>query len=122
MPSPKSISTDGVIETSLSDWHTLVLMVTKMHAPNVMPKNIIYRKFKTFNEDKYLQDLEEAPFHVAEIFTDIDDCYGFFETLLTYICNEHAPFKTRKARTEKPAAMKKTWHKAVMTKAILRHA
>ncbi len=68
-----------------------------------------------------LQDLQEAPFHVAEIFTDIDDCYGLFETLLTDICNEHAPFKTRKARPVKPAAMNKTWHKAVMTKARLRH-
>ncbi len=67
-----------------------------------------------------MQDLQEAPFHVAEIFTDIDDCYGFFETLLTDISNEHAPFKTRNARPVKPAAMNKTWHKAVMTKARLR--
>ncbi len=77
----RSISTHGVIETGLSDWHTLVLMVTKMHAPKVMHKNITYKSFKTFNEDKYLQDLQEAPFHIAEIFTDIDDYYGFFETL-----------------------------------------
>ncbi len=96
-------------------------MVTKMHVPKVMPHNITYRSFKTFNEDKYLQDLQEAPFHVAEIFTDIDDCYGFFETLLTDICNEHAPIKIRKARPESPAAMNKTLHKAVMTKARLRH-
>ncbi len=72
-------------------------MVTKMHALKDMPNNITYRSLKTFNEDKYLQDLQEAPFHVAEIYTDIDDCYGFFETLLTDICNEHAPFKPEKS-------------------------
>ncbi len=97
-------------------------MVTKMHALKVMPKNIRYKSFKTFNEDKYLQDLQEAQFHIAEIFTDIDNCYGFFETLLTDICNERARFKTRKARPEKPAAMNKTWHKAVMAKARIAYA
>ncbi len=38
IPSPRSISTHEVIEAGLSDWHGLVLMVTKMHAPKVMSK------------------------------------------------------------------------------------
>ncbi len=50
-PSPRSISTHGVIEAGLSDWHRLVFMVKKMQAPNILPKNITCRSFKTFNEE-----------------------------------------------------------------------
>ncbi len=60
-PSPRSTSTHGVIETGLSDWHRLDFMVTKMHAPKVMPKNITYRSFKTFNEDKYFARFTRSP-------------------------------------------------------------
>ncbi len=66
-----------------------------------------------------MQYLRNAPFHVADIFSDIDDHYGFFETLYTNTSNEHAPLK--KVRPEKPATMNKTWHKAVMNEARIKH-
>ncbi len=40
--------------------------------------NLTYISNTTFNEETYLQDLQNAPFHVdlADIFTDVDDLYG----------------------------------------------
>jgi len=118
---PRILSTHGVVETGLSDWHRLIYMVTRMHAPKTMPKHVFYRSYKTFNEEHYLSDLQSVPFHVADIFTDVDDRFGFCETLYTDICNEHAPLKSKRVRPEKPAAMNKAWHKAVMNKARLCH-
>ncbi len=65
--------------------------------------------------------MQNAPFHIEDIFTNIEDHYGFFETLYTNINNEHAPLKIKKVRPEKPAAMNKAWHKAIANKARLKH-
>ncbi len=34
---------------------------------------VIYRSYKTLNAEAYNADLAQAPFHVMEIFDDIDD-------------------------------------------------
>ncbi len=43
----------------------------------------------------YIHDLEMAPFHVGEVFDDVDDQYFFFNTMYSNITNEHVPLKTR---------------------------
>ncbi len=58
--------------------------------------------YKQFDADMYRQDLQYAPFHVAEIFSDVDDQYWFCESLVTDITNEHAPVKSWKVRPRKP--------------------
>ncbi len=96
-PNSRSMCTQGVVETGLSDWHRFIYMVTKVHAPKITHRNVTYRSYKTFNEEKYLQDLHNAPFHIADIFTNIDDHDGFFETLYTNIrSNDHAPLKIKR--------------------------
>ncbi len=58
----------------------------------------------------------------ADIFTVVDNYYGFFETMYTKIRNEHTPFKIKKVRPEKPAAMNKARHNAVMNQGRLKYA
>ncbi len=67
-PNPRIISTEGVIDTGLNDWHRLVYVVTKVYAPTLMPRKVTYRSHKSYNEQIYLQDLQDAPVHVADIF------------------------------------------------------
>ncbi len=62
-----------------------------------------------------------APFHVGEIFEDVDDQYYFVNTLFTEITNEHIPLKTRNIKPKQPPFMNAALHKAIMNKARLQH-
>ena len=55
----------------------------------------MYHSYKRFNADKYEKDLSCAPFHVGEVFDNIDDCYWYYETLLKEIANGNAPLKVK---------------------------
>ena len=45
-----------------------------------------------------MQDLSFVPFHIADIFDDINDEYWVYETLFKDVINEHAPLKTRRIK------------------------
>ena len=79
---PKRLQNTCCIDTGLSDCHYMVCFSTKIHVPIRRNKSIVYRSYKHFNESEYVQDLSNAPFHVAEIhvaemFDCVDDAYGF---------------------------------------------
>ncbi len=46
-PNSRSICTQGVLETGLSDWHRFMYLVTKEHAPQITYRNVTYRSYKT---------------------------------------------------------------------------
>ena len=70
---PKSFQDSMVIETGLSDFHKMCITVMKMYYSKQKPTIIHYRKFKDFNYDFFIKDLQ---------------------TLLTKSFNEEAiPFK-----------------------------
>ena len=54
---PLSFQTTTVIETGLSDFHKMIVAVMKMHFPKIKPRAIKYRKYKTFNNDTFLNNL-----------------------------------------------------------------
>jgi hypothetical protein len=58
VPDRRTIQTSGVIDTGLSDYHRLIYVVTKAHAPRHVTRTIKYRSFKTLDNAKYLQDLQ----------------------------------------------------------------
>ena len=66
---------NGVLNTNycLSDVHNIIGAVTKRFAPSQKPRKISYRIFNHFNDSDFLLDMSSAPFHVAEIFDDVDD-------------------------------------------------
>jgi hypothetical protein len=51
----------------------MVVFATKLHVPIRKPRKIMYRRYKNFNENAYINDLALASFHVGEVFDDIDD-------------------------------------------------
>ena len=55
---------------------------TKITLPRVQKSHISYRSFRKFNEEDFRQNVACAPYHVSEIFDDIDDKFGFYETLI----------------------------------------
>jgi hypothetical protein len=55
----------------------------------------MYRSYKKFNDVMFSEELGQAPYHVSEIFEDVNDSYWFCETLTKSIMDEHAPIKNR---------------------------
>ncbi len=62
-----------------------------------------------------------APFHVGEVFDDVDNQYFFFNTMYSNITNEHVPLKTRNEKPNSPPFMNSAYRKAIMKKARLQH-
>ena len=92
---PKRFNPVITFNCGLSDCHNMVCVSTKLH---VLPQNrklIHYRSYKKFDENKFCADLISAPFHVSEVFDDIDDSYWFFSSILNNVISEHAPIKTK---------------------------
>ena len=68
---------------------------TKFHVSKRKRTKIFYRSYKKFEETKFVHALSVAPFHVSEIYDEVDDAYWLCSTLLLEIVNEHAPIKQR---------------------------
>ena len=75
-----------------------------------------YRSFKGFDSEVFVEDIRRAPFHVPNIFDDIDDAYWRYETLLTDIADKHAPLKSRRPRKNKAPFMNSTPQKMLFNK------
>ena len=91
----KRIQNVNCYDNNLSDFHRIVCFSTKFHVPIKRPHTITYRSYKHFEEEKYLNELSYVPFHVSEIFDNIDDSYWFCSELLKSVIDMHAPIKKR---------------------------
>ena len=60
----------GVVDTLLSD-HSLVCAVLRSSAPGSCQHRD--RVLKTFNQQNFSQDMQVAPFHIINLFDNVDD-------------------------------------------------
>ena len=81
--------------SGLSDHHNIIGVATRRFALSLKPRRIYYRSYKHFCEEKYLHDINCAPFHVADIFDDIDDMAWFHSSLIRTMIDENAPMKSK---------------------------
>ena len=108
------------VDTGLSDFHNMICTATKFYVPEMKSTKITYRSYKSFNEDSFVTDLSTAPYHVGEIFNDIDDTYWFFNALTMKIVDEHAPLKTKQIKGRKVPYMNGELRKAINVKNMLK--
>ena len=100
--SPELFVKSGTFDPGLSD-HYMVYgeMNEKVHKHKT--KVITYRQMKNTDFDQLNHDLQEAPWHVGDIFTDVDDKFDYWNALFESTVNVHAPTKrktcARKGRT-----------------------
>ena len=66
-----------------------------MYNQDLNGKLYVYRSYKRFSKDSYLQDLKVIPFHVADIFGAVDNSYWLCQTLLRDVIDLHGPIKKR---------------------------
>ena len=116
----KRIKHVACLDIGLSDFHDLIYFSTKQFVPIRRNRVVMYRSYRHFNNEKYNKDLEQAPFHVGEIFDDYDDMYYFNEKLMFSIMNEHAPVKCRKIKHNSIPYMNSELRKCINVKNMLR--
>ena len=83
------------VTCGFSDWHNMVGCVTRLHMPRQNPQVIKYRTYKIFNNDDFTKEVQCIPFHVCEIFDDIDDQSWAYNHLVCDVLDEYAPFKKK---------------------------
>ena len=86
---PKSFQESEVIETGLSDFHKMSLMVMKVFYNKQKPKIIQYRKYKDFSNEAFVHELESALSRFSQI------SFGTFKSTFDNIPQKHAPIKKR---------------------------
>ena len=57
---------------------------------------------KHFSESAFQNDVDSTPFHVCDIFDDIDDVYWMHDKLFMSVLDKQAPVKTKTVHWEKP--------------------
>jgi len=108
----KPILSSGVVDVQISD-HSLVFTILRLSAPRLQSRKIYARNYKNFNSDIFFEDLQNAPFHVMDVFDDVDDKLFAFESLYLDIINEHAPIKKFHARGNQVPFMTEQWRKSI---------
>ena len=112
---PQLFGDCGVYNPEISD-HALVYGFLNEKVKPQKGKIIKFRSFKHFDEEKYKDDLMQAPWHVGEIFDTADDKTSFLETLLSSIVDEHLPEKKMRVRSQDVPYMTNEWKKAIRAK------
>ncbi len=92
---PKHLHETVVFDTGLSDFHNIICVCTKVYVPWEVPRKIVYKSFKSFDENKYKEDISMTPFHVSYVFDDPDDVVGCHNKLLSDVVDIYAPLKQK---------------------------
>ena len=101
------------IDTGISDFHNLTVVISKVHAPQSSRRQITYRSMKHFDQEAFNRDLSNVHFHVCDIFDDVDDIAWAQQHLLSSVINIHAPLKHRFLRTNQAPYMNGQLHEAI---------
>ena len=96
----------------ISDFHNIIGAAIKRFAPMKMPQTIYYRSYKNFIESDFCEDIEHAPFHVMNIFDDVDDMAWFTSSLIKYVVDNHAPVKSKTVKFQSVPYMNSALRKA----------
>ena len=108
-------------QCELSDVHNCIGVATKRFAPSYKPRRIEYRSYKKFSDEMFESDVETAPFHVAEIFDDIEDMAWFTSQLLNDVINDHAPIKTKVIKCNSVPYMNSQLRKTMYKRNMIRN-
>ena len=80
----------------------------------------IYRSYKNFNENAYVNSLASAPFQLCDIFDDANDKLWVHNKLLEDVIEQHAPKKIKRVRGKPSPYMNNELRRAINAKAMLR--
>ena len=116
---PRSFQITNVTETGVSDCHKLITTFMKSYVFRLKPKDVHYRSYKNFNEEKFLSDVKETDFPFKT--SNPDENYSVLTNVFSNIVNIHAPLKKKILRGNKAPFMNKELRKAIHTRSRLRN-
>ena len=109
----RSFQNTTTISTGLSDFHKMVVTVFKYTFSKSKPKEITYRSYKNFDQDKFKKDLKNKLQNktVSE--------YETFENIFLTVLENHAPLKKKIIRANHSPYVTKALRKAIMKRSSL---
>ena len=118
---PKNYS--GVLNCNctVSDFHNFIAAATRWFAPIRKPRHIFYRSYKNFDDTDFCKTVLSSPFHVGEVFDDVEDMAWFTSKLLSDIIDEHAPIKRKLVQQESVPYMNAQLRKAMYQRNMARN-
>ena len=96
---PSKTQTSGSIDLGISDHH-LIFAVFKVARGNVKPKIISTRNYKLLDVRHLKSDFDQAPWHLTQLFDDIDDSVDTWQYLYNEIIHHHLPLRDVKIRAK----------------------
>ena len=81
---PRSFQITNVTETGVSDCHKLISTFTKSYISRLKLKNVHYRGYNNFNEEKFLSDVKEGHFSFKT--SNLDENYSVLTNVFSKYC------------------------------------
>lgn len=94
------VVTSGVMESQISD-HDATFMLLKVKKPQIQPKLVTIRDFRSFRQEVFVRDLMSCNLEALFYDDNIDEKVHIFTVTLISLFNLHAPFREIKI-TKKP--------------------
>ena len=113
---PACFNGSMTIETGLSDFHKMTISVMKIFYKKQKPNIIRYRNYKNFNNELFINDVEELTSKYNEPLK-----FEYFKNIVDKILEKHAPMKKRFVRANQPPFVNKKISKEIMKRSRLRN-
>ena len=113
---PRSFHKIGIFETGISKHHKLIISFLSSYFTRIAPKTIECGKYKTFEKNKFLHDLDQELLKRA-IYQNNDEMYSIFTRIFQNVLNKHSPH----AQINHAPFMTKDLSKAIMNKSKSRN-
>ena len=73
-------SNENIMQSAISD-HSLVSLTLKSKTPRPRISFVTTRSYKNYDHDTFIEDLANVPFHIVNLFDDLDDQVHAFNCL-----------------------------------------
>ena len=101
----RSFQITNVTETGVSDCHKLITAFMEYYISRLREKNVHYRSYKNFNEEKFLSDVKEVDLSFKT--SNSDGSYSVLGNVFSNIVNIHAPLQKKILRENDASFMNK---------------
>ena len=105
----------GTYDTALSD-HLLIYGLMKETVKRYQNKIITFRNYKNCDMEVFTNELATAPWHVGDLFDDVDDQEFYWKTMMNDIVDECFPLKKMRVRSKDVPYMTTSWKNAIRAK------
>ena len=115
---PHCFQKTSTVVTGLSDFCNMIISCLKTTFKKTPPKKIIFRDCKKFDEQHFLQDLDQQMIK-GKFYKEKNMCKNFSDTFKAVV-NKHAPLKEKIVRGNNAPFIMKELRKAIMNRSRLK--